>query len=67
MAERLLRSSEIFSLGYAVPLYDIVKEVRHWLYRDEQYTLPSGAVPLVDIPGVRFSVARIDDVRRAHG
>jgi len=57
-----LRSSEIFDLGYAIPGYDIRENVRHWRYRDEEYTLPAGAVPLHDI-GVGFKVAKIEDVR----
>lgn len=60
-----MKAEEIFSLGYAVPNYDIEKQVRRWRYRDEQYTLPTHAVRLVQLPGVRFYVGHIDEVRKA--
>lgn len=61
-----MKSADIFAAGYAVPLYDIRHNTRLWRYRDEEYTLPSGAVPLCDLPGLGFHVAKIEDVRSAH-
>jgi hypothetical protein len=60
-----MTSAEIFDAGYAIPGYDIRTDVRHWIYREERFDVPKEAVPLREIHGVQFKVARIDDVRKA--
>lgn len=63
-----MTASEIFALGYAVPLYDIRENVRFWRFGSEEYTLPGNAVRLVTLPGVPFRVGEIAEVRKAaHG
>lgn len=62
-----MNSAEIYDLGYAIPCYDINTNQRVWRYRSEPtLRIPSYAVPLVDLPGLGFKVARWDDVKRAH-
>lgn len=61
-----MKSQEIFDLGYAVPLYDISTYTRTWRFRDEEFKLPFGSVwPSIELPGLSFKVAKIEDVRRA--
>lgn len=60
-------SADLYDLGYAVPLYGIDAEKRTWRWRDEEYTIPMDAVMTLWLTGVRFPVALIEDVRRAHG
>lgn len=57
-----MTSKELFDKGYAIPGYDIKNGIRHWRYREETYTLPWNAVPLVSLSGVRFHVAKIETV-----
>ena len=60
-----MTSDEIYDAGYAIPMYDIVQSIRHWRFREEEWSLPWNAVPLREIPGVGFYVAKIEDVRAA--
>ena len=60
----MLTTEEIYAKGYAIPLYDISTTCRRWRFREEEHELPLDAVPLFELPGVDFQVARIEDVRR---
>ena len=61
-----MKTDEIYDAGYAIPMYNILLEFRYWRYRDEEYSIPSGAVwPTVKLPGVMFGVAPIEMVRKA--
>ncbi len=44
---------------------DISTNKQHWRYRGEEFTTRMGAVPMVQPDGYRYSVAKIDDVRKA--
>lgn len=60
-----MTSQEIFSMGYAIPAYDIREQTRTWRFNAEAIELPANAVRLVTIPGVNFYVSPIDEVRKA--
>lgn len=50
-------------MGYAFPSYDLMKNVRHWRYRNEETTLPADAVFLHEVPGLRYWVGKWEDVK----
>lgn len=54
---------QIYEAGYAVQLYNITTDVRHWHFKDETFQLPDGAVESKHMNGLR--VAKIEDVRKA--
>lgn len=59
-----MTSKEIYDAGYAVPLYDIAVGVQHFQFREERFmNIPVGAIPMHDVPGVNFKLARIEDLR----
>ena len=66
-----MKAAEIFAQGYAVQCYDIRNNVRQWRYGGEGHSearlieLPADAVPLHDLDGIKFQVAKWDDVRKA--
>ena len=64
---RGVKPADVYASGYALPFYDVRAGVRYWRYRDEEYTLAWNAVNLTHLPGYRYQVGRIEDVRAAHG
>lgn len=60
-----MTSEEIYAAGYAIPMYDISKAIRHWRFREEEWTLAWNAVPITYIEGCKFQVAKVADVRAA--
>lgn len=56
-----LRPDEMFSSGYAIPVFTREKGIRCWRFRDEEFTLSSGAVPAIEHCG--WWAAAIDGVR----
>lgn len=62
-----MTSKEVHAAGYAIPAYNINNDVRSWRIGDERVIdLPAGAVPLREIDGFKFKVAKIEDVLAAH-
>lgn len=59
-----MKSEDIYALGYAYPMYDIILDKQHFRFHEEVFTLKRGEVPMYDI-GLGFKVAKIEDVRRA--
>ncbi len=62
-----MTSKEIFDKGYAIPSFSMENDLVRWRYRDEEFVLPLLAVQTEQLGGVGFSVAKIEDVRAAHG
>lgn len=63
-SEMSARPDEMFSAGYAIPIFSREKELRRWRFRDEEFTLPFGAVPVFEYRG--WWAAGIDAVRTAN-
>lgn len=62
---RLLKTSEIYDAGYAIPLIGD-GHIDRWQFRDEQLVTPASAVAFCEAPaGCNFKVARIEDVRES--
>lgn len=62
-----MTTAEIYAKGYAIPLYCISTHERIWRVPHAQsltITLPAYAVPLHDLPGCKYSVAKWADVQR---
>jgi hypothetical protein len=58
-----LKISEIHALGYAVPFYNINNDKRSWSVGGERViTLPADAVPVYELDGLQYKVAKIKDV-----
>lgn len=62
-----MKSFELFDLGYAIPSYDIARDLVTWRYRDETVELPNGAVPTERIPGAWFVVGKWERVKDEQG
>lgn len=63
-----MKAAEIFALGYAIPFRDIVADTDEWVFESERIVLRAWSVPIQSLPGVKFHVSLIEDVRRAaHG
>jgi hypothetical protein len=60
-----LTSKEIYEGGYAIALYDIATDRKTWRFKEEEWSLPSNAVQLHNIPGMAVPVALVADVRAA--
>lgn len=61
----LKTTEEIFSMGYAVPSFNIDEDSVAWRFRDEVIKLHRGAVSLATVEGVPFFLGDIEDVRKA--
>ena len=60
----MVKGEDIYSAGFAMPMYDISTEKQHFRWREEEYTLRMGSVQMHPFAGVKFKVAKIEDVRR---
>ena len=65
MTHRNMKADEIYAAGYAIPQYNLMGAYRYWRFRNEDFTLTAGAVPLHNLPDLPVPVAKIEDVRAA--
>lgn len=59
-----MNNERVFQSGYAL-LKAEDAATRTWLFRDEEITLPAGAVAEIDHRGLKRKIAHIEGVRTA--
>lgn len=62
-----MESERIFRNGYALMIYNPASDERTWKYRDEEITLPAGAVQEFQHKTLKVTLAKIEDVHAKRG
>ena len=64
----MMKTAEIYDAGYAIPVLPNSDRLAFWAFRDEVLATLADSVKFCDTPpGCNFTVARIEDIRKALG